>query len=122
MRPSGTVDAALWQAVWFDGDFAYMPDFVVPGVLLVVLGVVLLAVGVLQSGVLPRSTAAALLMGGARDAGVQRTDDRGPARTPHGGGMDRRRLHLWSPSDAGGAPGRVGRAASAYRSRPPMAS
>lgn len=46
--------AGLIQEVSFDGDFPWMPFFVLPGVLAVIVGVVLLGVFVLRSGVLPR--------------------------------------------------------------------
>lgn len=57
------VVAMLVQAVFFAGDFGPMPYFVVPGVLALVAGVVLLAITVLRSAILPWWAATALVVG-----------------------------------------------------------
>ncbi len=44
----------LIQAVFYSGDFPWMPFFVIPGILCVIVGVVLLAIFILRSRVLPR--------------------------------------------------------------------
>jgi hypothetical protein len=53
----------LVQAVFFGGDFPYMPLVLLPGVLSVAGGVALLGVAVLRSGVLPRWVGALLVLG-----------------------------------------------------------
>jgi len=45
---------ALIQAVFYSGDFPWMPLFVIPGVVGVILGFVLIGVFILRSGLLPR--------------------------------------------------------------------
>ncbi len=57
------VIASLIQSVVFGGDFLLMPYFVIPGLLATVVGLVLLGVAILQSRVLPRWTAALLIIG-----------------------------------------------------------
>lgn len=57
------VIASLIQFIFFGGDFLIMPTFVIPGLLALVLGLVLLGVAILRSGVLPRWTAALLIIG-----------------------------------------------------------
>ncbi|WP_461163637.1 hypothetical protein [Arthrobacter sp. R4-81] len=44
----------LIQAIFFNGDFPWMPFFVIPGLLAVITGFVLIGVFILRSGVLPR--------------------------------------------------------------------
>ena len=46
--------AALIQAVFFSGDFPWMPFFVIPGLVAVIAGFVLIGVFILRSGLLPR--------------------------------------------------------------------
>jgi hypothetical protein len=61
---AGLLMAGLFvQAVFFGGDFPYMPLVLLPGVLSVVVGVALLGVAVLRSGVLPRWVGALLVLG-----------------------------------------------------------
>lgn len=60
---SALVLAGLIQALAFAGDFPLMPYFVIPGVAALIVGIVLLAVTVLRSGVLPRWAGASLLVG-----------------------------------------------------------
>lgn len=62
---SALVLAGLVQALFFDGDFPLMPYFVIPGVVALCVGVILLAVMVLRSGVLPRWAGVSLLVGTA---------------------------------------------------------
>jgi hypothetical protein len=57
------VIASLVQAIFFGGDFLLMPYFVIPGLLALVIGLVLLGVAILRSGVLPRWAAALLIVG-----------------------------------------------------------
>lgn len=54
--------AMLLQGV-FEGDFGPMPYFVVPALACLVVGIVVLALTVLRSGILPGWAAAALLLG-----------------------------------------------------------
>lgn len=53
------------QSLFFGGDWSFMPYFVIPAVLLLVLGLITLGVSVLRSGVLPRWGAIALVVGTA---------------------------------------------------------
>jgi hypothetical protein len=46
--------AGLIQTVFFSGDFPWMPFFVIPGLLGVIVGFVLIGVFILRSGLLPR--------------------------------------------------------------------
>lgn len=55
--------AGLVQALLFDGDFPLMPYFVIPGVAALLIGIIMVAVTVLRSGVLPRWAAASLVVG-----------------------------------------------------------
>ena len=57
------VVASLVQALFFSGDFPFMPDFVVPGVLALVAGVLVLGVAILRAGVLPRWAAVLIIVG-----------------------------------------------------------
>lgn len=57
------VIASLIQSVFFGGDFLLMPYFVIPGLLALIVGLVLLGVAILRSGVLPRWAAALLIIG-----------------------------------------------------------
>jgi dihydrofolate reductase len=67
----------LIQSAWFNGDFPWMPLFVIPGVLGLIVGFVLIGVFVLRTGVLPRwlgillvVSSAALLMANEQTAAV----------------------------------------------------
>ena len=53
----------LVQALFFAGDSPYMPLFIIPGVLAMMVGVLLLGVAVLRAGVLPRWVGAFLILG-----------------------------------------------------------
>ena len=55
--------SGLVPALLFDGDFPLMPYFVIPGIAALIIGLGLLAVTVLRSGVLPRWAAVSLLVG-----------------------------------------------------------
>lgn len=55
--------AGLIQALFFDGDFPLMPYFVIPGAAALIVGILLLSITVLRSGVLPRWATASLLIG-----------------------------------------------------------
>ena len=55
----------LLAALVYGPDFEAMPAFVIPGVILVVVGVVLLAVAVLRSGILPRWAGVSLMVAAA---------------------------------------------------------
>ena len=57
------VVGGLVQGILFDGDYPYMPYFVIPGVLALVIGFVLLGISVLRAGVLPRWAAVLLIVG-----------------------------------------------------------
>ncbi|MFD4422394.1 hypothetical protein ACFWN7_12955 [Agromyces sp. NPDC058484] len=57
--------AGVIQAFFFAGDFPWMPFFVLPGMLCVIVGVVLLGVFILRSGVLPRWLGILLAVSGA---------------------------------------------------------
>jgi hypothetical protein len=57
------VIATLAQAIFFGGDFALMPYFVVPGLLALVVGFVLVGIAVLRAGVLPRWVAVLIIVG-----------------------------------------------------------
>ena len=57
------VVASVVQVALFDGDFPLMPYFVIPGIAALLIGVGLLGITVLRSGVLPRWAAGALLVG-----------------------------------------------------------
>jgi hypothetical protein len=57
------VVASLVQAALFDDDLPLMPYLVIPGALALITGIVLLALGILRSGILPRWSAAALIVG-----------------------------------------------------------
>jgi hypothetical protein len=53
----------LVQALFFGGDFPYMPLAVVPGALAIVIGLLLLAIAILGSGVFPRWAGVLLIIG-----------------------------------------------------------
>ena len=57
------IAAGAAQALFFDGDFHWMPYFVGPGITAIVLGFVLLAAMVLRAGVLPRWAGVSLVVG-----------------------------------------------------------
>jgi hypothetical protein len=57
------VIAPLIQAIFFGGDFPHKPYFVIPGLLALVIGFVLLGVAILRARVLPRWSAALLIIG-----------------------------------------------------------
>ena len=54
---------SLAQGILFEGDYPYMPYFVIPGVLALVVGFVLLGISVLRARVLPRWAAVLLIVG-----------------------------------------------------------
>src|SRR5439155_18579368 len=55
--------AMLAQAIFFGGDFPYMPMVVLPGVLAASIGFVLVAVALARAGVLPRWAGGILVIG-----------------------------------------------------------
>jgi hypothetical protein len=57
------LSGGLVQAIWFSGDFPYMPLVVIPGDLVLLMGLVLLGIAILRAGVLPRWSAALLIVG-----------------------------------------------------------
>ncbi|MDP9313914.1 MAG: hypothetical protein M3R24_24055 [Chloroflexota bacterium] len=59
----GLLLALLVQTVFFRGDFPLMPNFVIPAGLALVVGFLLLGIAILRSGVLPKWTAALLVIG-----------------------------------------------------------
>ena len=74
LAKTGIVVAALGAAlpvvgslvrvgILFEGAYPYMPYFVIPGVLALVIGFVLLGISVLRAGVLPRWAAVLLIVG-----------------------------------------------------------
>ena len=54
---------SLVQGILFEGAYPYMPYFVIPGVLALVVGFVLLGISVLRARVLPRWAAVLLIVG-----------------------------------------------------------
>lgn len=68
--------ALLVQTIFFRGDFPLMPNFVIPAGLALVVGVVLLGITILRSGVLPRWTAALLIIGALAMLGVNDQNER----------------------------------------------
>lgn len=62
---STLVIAGLVQTLLYQGDFPLMPFFVIPGIGALLIGLVLLGVAVLRSGVLPRWASVAFLLGTA---------------------------------------------------------
>lgn len=57
------VTGGLVQALFFAGDFPYMPLVVIPGGLAVIIGFLLLGIAFLKVGVLPRWAGAPLILG-----------------------------------------------------------
>ena len=57
------VVGSLVQGILFEGAYPYMPYFVIPGVLALVIGFVLVGISVLRAGVLPRWAAVLLIVG-----------------------------------------------------------
>ena len=70
------VIVSLIQSVFFGGDFPLMPYFVIPSLLAMVAGLVLLGVAILRSRVLPRWTAALLIIGALAMLGVNEQTSR----------------------------------------------
>lgn len=69
------VVAVTVQALFFDGDFALMPAFVVPGIALLAVGLALVGWSVLRSGVLPRWAGMSLALGAVLLLGANEQTD-----------------------------------------------
>ena len=93
------VAAGLIQAVAFDGDFPPMPYFVVPGIAALIIGVVLLGITILRSGVLSRGAAIVLLVGTLAMLGFNEQTTAAWLAIPFGLGWMAVGYALWS-SDA----------------------
>jgi hypothetical protein len=70
------VIVSLIQSIFFGGDFPLWPAFVIPSLLAMVAGLVLLGVAILRSRVLPRWTAALLIIGALAMLGVNEQTSR----------------------------------------------
>jgi hypothetical protein len=76
--------AGLVQAIFFGGDFPYMPLFVLPGGLALVIGFLLLGIAMLRSEVLPRWAGALLVIGALVMLGFNDQDARALLAVPFG--------------------------------------
>ena len=74
--------SVIVQSILFDGDFPLMPAFVIPGVLALVAGLLLFAGAILQ--VVPRWTAALLIMGALALLGANDQNERILLAVPFG--------------------------------------
>ena len=90
------VVGGLVQGILFDGDYSYMPYFVIPGVLALVIGFVLLGISVLQAGVLPRWSAALLIVGTLAMLGFNDQNALALLAIPNGIGWVAAGYVLWS--------------------------
>ncbi len=90
------VFGSLVQGILFDGDYPYMPYFVIPGVLALVVGFVLLGLAVLRAGVLPRWAAVLLLLGTLAMLGFNDQNARALMAIPNGIGWVAAGYVLWS--------------------------
>lgn len=101
--------ALLIQSIFFGGDFWAMPYFVIPAGLAVVVGVVLLGVAILRSGVLPRWAAALLILGTLNMLGMNEQNTQVLMAIPFGAAWAVVGYVLWSrrggPGTASGASG-----------------
>ena len=76
--------AGLVQAIFFGGDFPYMPLFVLPGGLALVIGFLLLGIAILQAGVLRRWAGVLLVIGALAMLGFNDQDARALLAIPFG--------------------------------------
>ncbi len=74
----------LVQAVLFGGDFPYMPRFVLPGGLALVLGMLLLGIAILHAAVLPRWAGVLLIIGTLAMLGFDNQNARALMAVPFG--------------------------------------
>ena len=93
------VIVSLIQSVFFGGDFLLMPYFVIPGLLAMVVGLVLLGVAILRSRVLPRWTAALLIIGALAMLGVNEQTSRVLLTIPFGVAWIAVGYMLWSENN-----------------------
>ena len=94
------VAGGLVQAVFFGDDFPYMPLFVIPGVLALVVGLVLVGIAVLRARVLARPAAVLLIAGALAMLGFNDQDARVLLAVPLGLGWTAVGYALWSDKDA----------------------
>ena len=104
------VIATLVQAIFFGGDFPFMPHFVVPGLLALVVGFLLAGIAILRSGVLPRWVAVLVIVGALAMLVVNEQTARVLLMIPFGVAWVAVGYVLWSGA---GAP--TGRAAARVR-------
>ena len=104
------VIATLVQAIFFGGDFPFMPHFVVPGLLALVVGFLLAGIAILRSGVLPRWVAVLVIVGALAMLGANEQTARVLLMIPFGVAWVAVGYVLWSGV---GAP--TGRAAARVR-------
>ena len=76
--------AGLVQAIFFGGDFPYMPLFVLPGGLALVVGFLLLGIAILRARVLPRWAGALLVIGALAMLGFNDQNARALLAIPFG--------------------------------------
>lgn len=88
--------ASLVQSTFFGGDFPLMPYFVIPGLLAMVVGLVFLGVAILRSRVLPRWTAALLIIGALAMLGANEQTSRVLLTIPLGAAWIAVGYVLWS--------------------------
>jgi hypothetical protein len=88
--------AGLVQALFFGGDFPYMPLVVIPGGLAAVSGVVTLGIAVLRAGVLPRWAGALLIVGALAMLGFNDQNAQALMAIPFGVAWAAAGYALWS--------------------------
>lgn len=86
----------LTQTLLFGDDSPYMPYFVIPGLLALVVGLLLVGVGVLRTGILPRWASIALVVGTAFMLGFNDQDARAWLAVPFGLAWILVGVALWS--------------------------
>jgi hypothetical protein len=88
--------AILVQAIVFEGDMPYMPFFLVPGGVAVIIGMLLLGIAILRAGVLPRWVAALLIVGALAMLGFNDQNVRSLIAIPFGVAWMAVGYALWS--------------------------
>lgn len=89
----------LIQAAVFNGDFPFMPLFVIPGILALIVGYLLLGIAVLRARVLPRWSAMLLVVGSLTMLGFNDQNAQSLMATPFGIAWMAVGYALWSDSD-----------------------
>jgi len=103
------VFGSLIQGILFEGDYPYMPYFVIPGVLALVVGFVLLGLAVLRARVLPRWAGVLLIVGTLAMLGFNDQNALALMAIPNGIGWAAVGYVLWSGRGEGGRePARAG--------------